>query len=98
MVHGSYQRDDRCRLQLNDAFDIDRVEVKPATAQTLRDQILAWAKHIAGEIPGYTKWQEIYDFMFDALYAPDAVFGSDDTPFGTEDRSRCRAPRRRVRA
>ncbi len=96
LVRTSYQRDDWRRLQLNDAvedalskilrfgFDIDRVEVKPATAQTLRDQILAWAKHISGDIPGYTNWQEIYAFTFDALYVADAVPGSDDTPIGTE--------------
>ncbi|KAH9952535.1 hypothetical protein BGW80DRAFT_1452225 [Lactifluus volemus] len=35
-------------------------------------------------IPGYTNWQEIYDFTFDALYVADAVPGSDDTPIGTE--------------
>src|SRR6266511_1691273 len=96
MVRSSYQRDDWCRLQLNDAvedalskilrfgFDIDRLEVKPATAKTPRDQILAWAKHIASDIPGYTKWQEIYKFTFDTLYTPDAVPGTDDTPIGTE--------------
>ncbi|KAI9429254.1 hypothetical protein F5148DRAFT_1155249, partial [Russula earlei] len=65
-------------------FDIDRVEVKPATAQTLRNQIVAWAKHISGEIPGYTNWQEIYAFTFDTLYVADGVPGSDDTPIGTE--------------
>ncbi|KAI9509585.1 hypothetical protein F5148DRAFT_734618 [Russula earlei] len=92
----SYQHDDWRRLHLNDTvkdalskilrfgFDIDRVEVKPATAQTLRDQILAWAKHIFGKIPGYTNWQDIYAFTFDALYVADVVPGSDDTPIGTE--------------
>ncbi|KAG5652214.1 hypothetical protein H0H81_005794 [Sphagnurus paluster] len=96
MSRSSYQRDDWLRLQLNEAvedalskilrfgFDIDRVEVKPASAQPLRNQILAWAKHIASDIPGYTNWQEIYDFTFDALCTPDAVPGSDDTPIGTE--------------
>ena len=96
MVCSSYQCDDWRRLQLNDTvedafsknlwfgFDIGQVEVKPAAAKTLRDQILAWAKHIAGENSRYTKWQEIYDFTFEALYAPDAVFGNDDTPIGTE--------------
>ncbi|KAF8323456.1 uncharacterized protein EI90DRAFT_3076686 [Cantharellus anzutake] len=96
VVRSSYQRDDWRRLQLNDAvedvlskilrfgFDIDRVEVAPATAKPLRSQLLAWAKHIAGDIPGYTNWQEIYSFTFDALYVADAVPGSDDTPIGTE--------------
>jgi hypothetical protein len=96
MVRSSYQRDDWCRLQLNDAvedalskilrfgFDIDRAKAKPATATALRDQILTWAQHMAGEIPGYTNWQEIYDFTFKALYTPDAAPGSDATPIGTE--------------
>ncbi|KAF8344540.1 hypothetical protein F5887DRAFT_970436 [Amanita rubescens] len=92
----AYKRDDWRLLHLNDAvedalskilrfgFDIDRVVVKPATAKALRDQILTWAKHIAGEIPGYTDWQQIYDFTFDALYVPDTVPGEDATPVGTE--------------
>ncbi|KAI0289048.1 hypothetical protein BC826DRAFT_639489 [Russula brevipes] len=96
VVRSTYQRDDWRRLSLNDAvedalskilrfgFDIDRIEIKPATAQTLRNQILSWAKHIAGEIPGYTNWQEIYTFTFDALYVADEVPNSDNTPIGTE--------------
>jgi len=96
MTRSSYQRDDWRRLQLNDAvedalskilrfgFDIDRAEAEPATAKALRGQILTWAQHIAGEIPGYTNWQEIYDFTFKALYTPDAVPGSDATHIGTE--------------
>jgi len=96
MVHSSYQRDDWRRLHLNDAvedalakilrfgFDIDRVEVEPETATTLRNQILTWAQHMAGEIPGYANWQEIYDFTFEALYNPDASPGSDAARIGTE--------------
>ncbi len=47
-------------------------------------EVLGWVKHISSEIPGYNNWKEIYDFTFDALNAPDAVPGSDETHIGTE--------------
>jgi hypothetical protein len=65
-------------------FDIDPDAVSPGVAKSIRDQILAWAKHIAGDIPGYSSWQEIYDFTFNALYSPDTIPGEDTTPIGTE--------------
>ncbi len=95
-MNTNYQRDDTCLLYLNNAvedalskilrfgFDIDHVDPKPDTANFLRKQVLAWAKHISGEIPGYNNWREIYDFTFEALNTPDAVPGSDATHIGTE--------------
>ena len=91
----NYERDDWRILTLNDAtedalskilrfgFDIDRVTTKPPTANPIKAQLLAWAAHIASEIPGYNNWQEIYDFTFAALNAPDAVPGEDSTHIGT---------------
>jgi hypothetical protein len=49
--------------------------LKPDTAKMLSDQILTWAKHISDDIPGYTSWQQVYDFTFDALYTPGALPG-----------------------
>src|SRR6266852_3257916 len=96
MTRKSYTRDDWRTLALNDAvedalckilrfgFDVDRDVAKPGITESIKDQVLAWAKHIAGDIPGYSNWREIYDFTFDALYSPDAVPGEDATPIGTE--------------
>jgi hypothetical protein len=100
MAREGYQRNDWCILTLNEAvedalskilrfgFDIARDPLgdtaKLRVTKSIKDQILAWAKHIAGNIPGYSNWQEIYDFTFDALYSPDAIPGEDATPVGTE--------------
>lgn len=100
MAREGYQRNDWCILTLNEAvedalskilrfgFDIDRDPLgdtaKLRVTKSIKDQILAWAKHIAGNIPGFSNWQEIYDFTFDALYSPDAIPGEDATPVGTE--------------
>jgi hypothetical protein len=96
MAREGYQRDDWRFVTLNDAvedalskilrfgFDIDRDTAKLGVAKSIKDQILAWAKHIAGDIPGYSNWQEIDDFTFDALYSPDFIPGEDATPIGTE--------------
>lgn len=65
-------------------YDIDRVEVPPADAQSIKDQILKWTRHIQEEIPGYATWEETYEFTFNALYKPDAIPGEDHTPIGTE--------------
>jgi hypothetical protein len=91
-----YQCNDWCIVTLNDAvedalskilrfgFDVDHDTSELSVTKFIKDQILAWAKHIAGDIPGYSNWQEIYDFTFDALYSPDTVPGEDTSPIGTE--------------
>jgi hypothetical protein len=96
MIREGYERDDWRILTLNDAaedalskilrfgFDIDRDVVKTDVAMRIKNQIFAWAKHISDDIPGYSNWQEVYDFTFDALDSPDAVPGEDATPIGTE--------------
>lgn len=96
MARRGYQTRDWRFIQLSDeleralsnilrhGYDIDRNEVAPATAQSIKAQILAWAKHIAGDIPGYSTWDEIYEFTFSALHDPAAVPGEDPTPIGTE--------------
>jgi hypothetical protein len=96
MTRKGYTHDDWRILTLNDAvevalskilrfgFDSDRDVAKPGITDSIKDQILAWAKHIAGNIPGYSNWQEVFDFTFDVLYSPDAVPGEDATPIGTE--------------
>jgi hypothetical protein len=63
---------------------IDHDTSKLGVTKFIKDQILAWAKHITGDIPGYFNWQEIYDFTFDVLYSPDTVPDEDATPIGTE--------------
>src|SRR6266404_2749846 len=73
-----YQPDDMVLLHLNSAvedalskilkFGFNHIYNKPAMADSLRKQVLAWAKHIAGEILGYGNWQEIYNFTFEALH------------------------------
>jgi hypothetical protein len=85
MTREGYKRDDWRILTLNDAaedalskilrfgFDIDRDVAKPGVTMRIKNQIIAWAKHISDDIPGYSNWQEIYDFTFDALDSPDAV-------------------------
>jgi hypothetical protein len=96
MDREGYQCNDWCIVTLNDAvedalskilrfgFDVDHDTSKLSATKFIKDQILAWAKHIAGDIPGYSNWQEIYDFTFDALYSPDTVPGEDTSPIGTE--------------
>lgn len=69
---------------LRHGYDIERNNVPPATAQSIKQQILKWAQHIATDIPGYNDWDAIYNFTVDALYDPSAVPGEDPTPIGTE--------------
>lgn len=69
---------------LQHGYDIDHVEKPPANAQYIKDQILAWARHIQEDVPGYATWEETYEFTFDALHKPDAIPGEDPTPIGTE--------------
>jgi hypothetical protein len=103
MNRKGYQPNNWCILTLNEAvedalskilhfgFDIDcNISIsiaKPGITNVIKNQILTWVKHIAGDIPGYSNWQEIYDFTFNAvnaLYSSDAVLGKDTTPIGTE--------------
>jgi hypothetical protein len=100
MDRKGYQPNDWCILTLNEAVegalskilrfgsDIDRdisiCIAKPGVTNVIKNQILTWVEHIAGDIPGYSNWQEIYDFTFNALHSPDAVPEEDTTPIGTE--------------
>jgi hypothetical protein len=96
MAGEGYQRNNWHIVTLNNAvedalskilrfgLDIDRDTANLGVAKSIKDQILAWAKHIAGDIPGYSNWQEIYDFTFNALYSPDTIPGEDAIPIGTE--------------
>jgi hypothetical protein len=96
MARNPYEHEDWRILLLNDTvedalskilrfgFDIDHATTKPSSAKMISDRILAWAKHITDDIPGYTSWQQIYDFTFNALYSLEALPGKDATHVGTE--------------
>jgi hypothetical protein len=96
VARNDYTRDDWRHLALNEAletalsnilqhgYDIDRTEALPADAQSIKKQILKWARHIQEEVPGYATWEEAYEFTFNALHKLDAIPDEDLTPIGTE--------------